>query len=192
MRAVVQTFQSCSRRCQRQVLSYTLKRHLSAGPSSSSSSSSSRSTPIPWFIDPSDVHSPSRPSLRPSTLHLKSPSTALAPLPPSIPPTSIISRLHTALSASPHLEPGALLVREPIPTEIGPPLPDASPKGRRKRGRTYAGEGLQEGTSGIWSWIILAQVRARPFVILFRTNQSITMSQILCIGERGYRKTWRN
>ncbi|KZT67793.1 hypothetical protein DAEQUDRAFT_728791 [Daedalea quercina L-15889] len=52
-----------------------------------------------------------------------------------------------------------LRVREPIPTALGPPLPDSPPKGRRKRGRTYAGEGVYDRAGGIWSWIIVAQVK---------------------------------
>lgn len=50
-------------------------------------------------------------------------------------------------------------MQEPIPTATGPPLPDSPPKGRRKRGRTYAGEGVYEYAGGIWNWIIIAQVK---------------------------------
>jgi hypothetical protein len=60
---------------------------------------------------------------------------------------------------SPYLEPFQLLVREPIPQPPGPPLPISEPKGRRRRGRTYAGEGLLE-PGGIWDWIVLAQVQS--------------------------------
>jgi len=52
-----------------------------------------------------------------------------------------------------------LRVREPIPTALGPPLPDSPAKGRRKRGRTYAGEGVYDYTGGVWSWIVVAQVK---------------------------------
>lgn len=148
----MQTFQKCSRYCQRNALVYTSKRYLSAGPSSSPA-------PIPWFIDPSDEHPPAHP-ISPSRLGTTKPSAPLAPIPQSVPPTSIISRLHAALSTSPHLEPGTLLVRDSIPTELGPALPDSAPKGRKKRGRMYGGEGLPEGSGGIWSWVVLAQVSA--------------------------------
>ncbi|TCD65358.1 hypothetical protein EIP91_002756 [Steccherinum ochraceum] len=85
----------------------------------------------------------------------------LAPLPAEIPPTSPLAHLHAALQTSPHLEPGTLLVREPVHTEAGPPLPPALPKGRRRRGGTYFGEGLGDAleSGGIWSWILVAQVK---------------------------------
>ncbi|PCH38445.1 hypothetical protein WOLCODRAFT_97142 [Wolfiporia cocos MD-104 SS10] len=110
---------------------------------------------LPWFVDPSEA-GPSRstpPHLRPS------PTEPLPPLPAAIAPESPIAALHAALAASPHLEPGTLRVREPIPTAVGPPLPETEPKGRRKRGRTYSGEGVGDYTGGIWSWLVVAQVK---------------------------------
>lgn len=136
------------------------KRSLSSIPSSSQNPN-----PIPWFIDPAEAPPP-KPT-QSSTQLPQTPSKPvahlieLAPLPSNIPPTSPLVLLHAQLKTSPHLEPGTLLIREPIPTAVGPPLPHAMPKGRRKRGRTYVGEGLSEslvGNSGIWSWIVLAQV----------------------------------
>jgi len=78
------------------------------------------------------------------------------PLPLGVPPA--LRHLHAKMAQSPYLEPSQLLVREPIPQPPGPPLPISEPKGRRKRGRTYAGEGLLE-PGGIWNWIVLAQVK---------------------------------
>ena len=68
-------------------------------------------------------------------------------------------RLHAELKNSPHLEPGTLLVRSPIHTAVGPPILDSMPKGRRKRGRSYVGEGVAESMGGIWEWLVIAQVK---------------------------------
>ncbi|THH07650.1 hypothetical protein EW146_g9256 [Bondarzewia mesenterica] len=105
--------------------------------------------PKPWFVD-SEIepfHYRSAPPHLPPRL---------TPLPESVP--TPIRILHAQLSQSPHLEPSSLLVRDPIPTPPGPPLPEAVPKGRRKRGRTYAGEGVMQH-GGVWTWIVLAQVK---------------------------------
>ena len=110
-------------------------------------------SPLPWFMDPADV-APKRPQRQPRHV------LPLAPLPAAISPESAIGRLHATLSTSPHLEPGTLLVREPISTANGPPIPQAVPKGRRNRGRTYAGEGIPDPGAGIWNWIVVAQVCA--------------------------------
>ena len=152
--------QTCSRYCQRRLLiSNTFKRHLSSRPVSISN----QAGPVPWFIDPSDARPPpAHPSAFPSPSP-NSPLASVTPLPPSIPPSSIISRLHSALLTSPHLEPGTLLVRDPIPTDLGPPLPDSVPRGKKKRGRTYAGEGVPDHSGGPWSWVVLAQV-SKPFL----------------------------
>ena len=69
-----------------------------------------------------------------------------------------LQNLHAQLVQSPYLEPSKLLVRKPIPQPPGPPLPISTPKGRRRRGGTYAGEGFLE-PDGIWNWIVLAQVQ---------------------------------
>lgn len=140
----------------------TLTRALSTHPSSSESPSSPPSTsqaPQPWFVDEAEplYATPRPPAARTSPAH----SPLLPPLPPSIPEE--IRSLHSALAQSPHLESSGLLVSRPLPTPLGPPpVDDQLPKGRRKRGRTYVGEGVKVGTEllegGIWSWIVIAQV----------------------------------
>ncbi|GBE82636.1 hypothetical protein BKA93DRAFT_726517 [Sparassis latifolia] len=153
----MQAFRGFSRVCHRQLCYDLARRSLStaSGPSEPNVS-------VPWFMDPSEVsnpptassvHRPTPPHLRPSSLE------PLAPLPATIPADSHIVHLHAALRTSPHLEPGTLLVREPVPTSVGPPLPDAMPKGRRKRGRTYAGEPVYDYDGGIWNWVVIAQVK---------------------------------
>ncbi|KAF9653861.1 hypothetical protein BDM02DRAFT_3079313, partial [Thelephora ganbajun] len=104
---------------------------------------------LPWFVDPA-------PFLRQKAPHLV--QNGPTPLPEGVP--TVIRNLHATLKTSPHLEQSELLVCEPIPTPPGPPLPDAMPKGRRKRGRAYAGEGVTTGmVGGLWNWIVLAQVK---------------------------------
>jgi len=104
---------------------------------------------LPWFVDPT-------PFVRHEAPHLV--QNGPAPLPEGIP--AVIKDLHAALKTSPHLDQPNLLVCEPIQTPPGPPLPDAIPKGRRKRGRTYGGEGVATGmVGGLWNWIVLAQVK---------------------------------
>lgn len=90
----------------------------------------------------------------------------LPPLPADVDASSPLAHLHAALQNSPFLEAGTLLVREPISTTPGPPLPLAMPHGRRKRGGTYFGEGLGDAleSGGIWNWIMVAQVR--PYTLL--------------------------
>ncbi|KAG1827002.1 uncharacterized protein BJ212DRAFT_1309802 [Suillus subaureus] len=50
-------------------------------------------------------------------------------------------------------------VERPVTALPGPPLHRTLPKGRRKRGRTYSGEGLVEEPGGIWDWVVTAQVK---------------------------------
>jgi hypothetical protein len=103
---------------------------------------------LPWFVDPT-------PFVRQKAPHLI--RNGPAPLPEGVP--TVIKNLHAALKTSPHLDQPELVVCEPVPTPPGPPLPDIMPKGRRKRGRTYAGEGIATGmVGGLWNWIVLAQV----------------------------------
>ena len=123
-------------------------RSLSTGPSSSSD----QPRPVPWFIDPSEA-GPSQPKFQPIR------PTPVHPLPTEISETHPITALHAQLLESPHLEPAFLLVRDPIPTEVGPPLPLAAPRGRRQRGRTYFGEGVSDDVGGLWRWIVIAQVK---------------------------------
>lgn len=139
-------------------LSPTLKRVPLASRRALSTSLDSPATPTPppkpWFVDA---------DTEPIYHHRQSPPhlpAAASPLPAAV--SEPIRILHAQLMQSPHLEPSALLVRDPIPTPPGPPLPDAVPKGKRKRGGTHAGHGVAF-QGGIWSWIVLAQVRVLPF-----------------------------
>ncbi|KAI0831738.1 hypothetical protein BC628DRAFT_1311084 [Trametes gibbosa] len=147
--------QSCLRREQARRAFCATSASLSGHPSSSTSSTPS---PIPWFVDPSEAEPALSPYARRAALP-QAPTKPLAPLPTVLPLDHPITRLHAELKASPHLEPGTLLVCEPIPTATGPPLPPSMPKGRRKRGRSYVGEGVSENTGGIWEWIVIAQVK---------------------------------
>jgi hypothetical protein len=115
---------------------------------------SSSSPAAPWFVD-QDYVPPSFAS-RMNPPHLPALRMSPPPLPENIPEP--LRELHVQLTQSPHLEPGALVVRTPIPIPEGPSLPESMPKGRRRRGRSYFGEGVLEPQSGIWSWILMAQV----------------------------------
>lgn len=130
-------------------MSIPLLRQLSTlGRRQLSITTTSTTSQLPWFVDPT-------PFARQKAPHLI--QNGSAPLPEDVP--SVIKNLHAALKTSPHLDQSQLLVCEPIPTLPGLPLPDAIPKGRRRRGRTYAGEGVATGmVGGLWNWIILAQV----------------------------------
>ncbi|KAG6334378.1 hypothetical protein ID866_4717 [Astraeus odoratus] len=112
--------------------------------------------PRPWFVDE-----------EPPTLSPRHAPPHLAPkvheLPPNIP--DAVRQLYGKLSQSPLLEPSLLDVREPVMPPPGPPLPRRTPRGRRRRGGTYFGEGIQEQQGGIWSWVVTAQVRLRICVI---------------------------
>lgn len=112
-------------------------------------SSSSLSSRVPWFIDSSEASPTQQTSSQKGTL-------LVPPLPPGIPVA--LQTLHAQLVQSPYLEPSKLLVRDPIPQPAGPPLPLSAPRGRRKRGGTYSGEGLLD-PGNLWNWIVLAQVR---------------------------------
>ncbi|RPD59144.1 hypothetical protein L226DRAFT_465399 [Lentinus tigrinus ALCF2SS1-7] len=134
-------------------------RALSTASSDQPSTTSPGPSSVPWFIDPSEPESstPSPYSRRVSVP--QAPALPLPPLPSALPQNHPIVRLHEELKSSPHLEPGTLLVREPIPTAVGPPLPEAMPRGRRKRGRTNLGEGVSDDVGGIWDWLVIAQVK---------------------------------
>ncbi|KAH7923847.1 hypothetical protein BV22DRAFT_1092015 [Leucogyrophana mollusca] len=106
---------------------------------------------LPWFVDPEAL--PSR-SARHAPPHL---SPNPGDLPEGLP--TEIRQLYTQLRQSPYLDPSTLDVREPAAALSGPPLPRTIPKGRRKRGRTYSGEGLAEEPGGIWNWVLTAQVK---------------------------------
>ncbi|KAG2158406.1 uncharacterized protein EDB93DRAFT_1077284 [Suillus bovinus] len=129
-------------------------RHAVVGPGSSRLGFASRSitgaTPpsTPWFIDtegPVTRHTP--PHLAPKTHELPENTSAG------------IRQLFAQLSKSPLLELSTLTVERPVAALPGPPLPRTLPKGRRKRGRTYSGEGLAEEPGGIWDWVVTAQVK---------------------------------
>lgn len=133
------------------------------------SDAASSSSTLPWFVEDTEpIYAAPKPVAQRQLLAL---SPDLPPLPSEVP--NEIKTLHAALALSPHLEPSALLVRKPIPTPMGPPpLEDQLPKGRRKRGRTYVGEGVRVGTGylegDIWNWIVLAQVRKKQLSTLER------------------------
>lgn len=153
-----QVLGGCALRCRSRLQLDLARRALSTtattASASPSPSTSSAVSPTPWFVDSEEDTSPyARRSALP-----QAPTKPLAPLPAAIPSDHPIARLHAELKASPHLEPGTLLVREPIPTATGPPLPATMPKGRRQRGRSYVGEGVAGDTGGIWEWLVIAQV----------------------------------
>ncbi|KAI0725178.1 hypothetical protein C8Q72DRAFT_889087 [Fomitopsis betulina] len=120
--------------------------------SSGSSPSTSAPGPIPWFLDPSDV--PASSAAHTSKPHAPRPLVQQPSLPAEIPSDSPIASLYAALCTSPHLESGTLKVGRPIPSAMGPPLLDSPAKGRRKRGRTYAGEGVHDHAGDIWDWVV--------------------------------------
>ncbi|TBU46987.1 hypothetical protein BD309DRAFT_952876 [Dichomitus squalens] len=164
LRKETQSLAACTLRCRARPCQDLARRALtSSAPSSSSISPSSSASPVsssalPWFMDPSD--DPALPSSYARRVGLaQAPTRPLPPLPADLPSDHPIVRLHAELKSSPHLEPGTLLVRSPIPTAVGPPLPESMPKGRRKRGRTYVGEGVAESMGGIWEWLVIAQVK---------------------------------
>jgi hypothetical protein len=102
------------------------------------STAPSSAAATPWFVDPGY-------SSRPAPPHLPSkPSDSHPPLPEGVP--NALRHLHAALADSPH-------------------LPYSPPRGRRMRGGTDSGEGLEgrikglPESGGIWNWIVLAQVR---------------------------------
>ncbi|KAI0648269.1 hypothetical protein C8Q79DRAFT_1067100 [Trametes meyenii] len=149
-------------RCSSRIYPRLARRAMSTPSTSATGASPSGSTPasspLPWFVDPSEeAPAPSLYALRAAAPQAS--AKPVAPLPASLPHDHPIVRLHSELKASPHLEPGTLLVCRPIPTSAGPPLPASMPKGRRRRGRTYVGEGVPQDTSGIWEWLVVAQVK---------------------------------
>ena len=102
--------------------------------------------PRPWFVDPDPV---SRGSLETLTSPPAPPDDAPQPL----------KALHSVLSASAILDQSVLDVCRPTSFPPGPALPISVPKGRRRRGGTYAGEGiLADSVGGIWGWFLIAQV----------------------------------
>lgn len=114
---------------------------------------------LPWFVDPKfevravPPHLPQRP-----------PSEPLAPLPEDARDSPHLSSLYDTLSVSPLLEPSTLLVCPPPRIPPGPALPESKARGRRKRGGTDLGDGVEDmrgvpETGGLWKWIVLAEVK---------------------------------
>ncbi|KAJ3546759.1 hypothetical protein NM688_g5480 [Phlebia brevispora] len=150
----MQALTACTRACRARVVLHGARRCISTTPAVPQHLGSS---PLPWFVDPSEVaQTPSTRIRHPTSPRAHAP---LPPLPSSIPEDSHVARLHAALASSPFLEPGTLLVTEPIPTADGPALPRTEPKGRRKRGRTYSGEGIPDSGANLWNWVVIAQVK---------------------------------
>jgi hypothetical protein len=144
------------------------------------------SEPIPWFMDPEEQEAP---------------PFARRPVPPHLPempyelPTDIpepIKVLYEKLSTSPFLELSTLVAQKPPQIPPGPPLPHRIPKGRRRiRGKTYAGKSLLDTSSGIWSWVVMAQVRELDPLFVFscmnfhfrlkRAQKTVGRSNQLCV-----------
>ncbi|KAF8628470.1 hypothetical protein AX15_003982 [Amanita polypyramis BW_CC] len=100
---------------------------------------------LPWFLGP-----------RPSAPHVsRSP-------PPPVPhdaPSALVD-LRADLLHLPHLDPMSVLVSRPVTPPSATPLPYRASQGRRRRGSTYAGESVYDDeTSGLWSWVVLAQLK---------------------------------
>jgi hypothetical protein len=114
---------------------------------------------LPWFVDPAFETRPAPPHQQPVRTGDSHP-----PFPPEAASVSSLERLYGALSKSPLLEPATLLVCKPPNRPPGPALPEAMPRGRRKRGGTDLGEGVERlkgvpESGGMWNWIVLAQVK---------------------------------
>ncbi|KAF8654094.1 hypothetical protein AX16_003627 [Volvariella volvacea WC 439] len=121
------------------------------------SSSATRSSNKPWFME-TETEVPKAFALRSNPPHLlqKTP-VALPPLPDEAPQP--LKDLHAELKHSPLLEPATLIVTQPSAPPPGPPLPFKLPQGRRRRGGTYAGESAYDDIGGLWSWVLMAQVK---------------------------------
>ncbi|KAI6131885.1 hypothetical protein EDD17DRAFT_1438992, partial [Pisolithus thermaeus] len=104
----------------------------------------------PWFMEPEPQSSQKQapPHLTPKVQEF----------PPNLPDP--IRQLYTKLTQSPLLEPSTLDVRESVAPPPGLPLPRRAPQGRRRRGGTYAGEGIdKDAVGGVWNWVVIAQVK---------------------------------
>ena len=122
----------------------------------STASSQEQPRPVPWFVDPSEL-TKAGPSHQPAPISLI--SANVRPLPLEIPSTHPIAHLHAQLLTSPHLEHEYTIVRDPVPTDLGPPLAEAPPRGKRKRGKTNGGDGFGDLGMSPWRWIVVAQVK---------------------------------
>jgi len=115
-----------------------------------------RPSSIPWFIDAENEPITRRDSLPHDQPH--DPQSSIVNSPPEDAP-EVLKELHTQLCRSPHLEPSTLVVSEAIAPGPGPPLPYSLPHGKRKRGGTYSGESIYDVPGGLWSWVVMAQVK---------------------------------
>ncbi|KAJ7940716.1 hypothetical protein B0H13DRAFT_1939555 [Mycena leptocephala] len=104
-----------------------------------------RPGPSPWFVE------------RAKPVRLPPPHLRPPPLPDDAPQP--VKDLHAELIKSPLLDPPSILVSQPRSLPEGPPLPHREPQGRRKRGRTYAGESAYDVPGSLWSWTVMAQVK---------------------------------
>ena len=106
----------------------------------------------PWFI----LDTPAMP-------REPLPDSGRAPLPPldeSIPDGHPLRTLQTHMRALPLLDASTVQIGRPLPLPQGPSLPQTIPRGRRRRGGTYAGEGLPlPGGGDMWDWVVLATVK---------------------------------
>ncbi|KAF9005598.1 hypothetical protein BDQ17DRAFT_1239785 [Cyathus striatus] len=108
---------------------------------------------VPWFVDHEE-----RPSFSLNEPpHIARNPSAFPAVPEDAPEP--LKALHAQLATSPHLDPSTLVVSRPVTPSVGPPLPLRVPHGKRGRGGTYAGTSELEFEGGIWSWIVMAQVK---------------------------------
>ncbi|KAH7107382.1 hypothetical protein BKA62DRAFT_791184 [Auriculariales sp. MPI-PUGE-AT-0066] len=83
-----------------------------------------------------------------------------APLHESIPEAHPLRTLQEHMRQLPLLDPASVQIGRPIALPQGPSLPDKIARGRRRRGRSYAGEGLPlPGGGNLWDWVVLATVK---------------------------------
>ncbi|KZV99105.1 hypothetical protein EXIGLDRAFT_606152 [Exidia glandulosa HHB12029] len=124
-------------------LAHILRRRLSSLPAR------------PWFV--LDTPGPSRIRLEDEDDDAQPEAPAIDA---SIPASHPLRTLSEHLRGLPLLEARSIQIGRPLPIPAGPALPFSSPRGRRRRGSTYAGEGLPlPGSGDIWDWVVLATVK---------------------------------
>lgn len=126
-------------------------RHQLLRTTATSTSARRAQSTLPWFVDPSD-------ELPQPGTSAQVDITQIHPVPEDAP--AYLKELHATLYRSPHLEKSSVVVTRPSSLPTGPDLPLKAPQGRRRRGGVYDTEGVSDMTSGLWSWIVMAQVRA--------------------------------
>lgn len=110
----------------------------------------------PWFVD--NEYERAQPTTQhPLPSHVKPVLAAPPPVPEDAP--GPVKDVYAVLAQSPHLDLSALAATRFVEPTPGPPLPKKAPQGRRKRGSTYGGESGFDVPGGIWSWIVMAQVK---------------------------------